>query len=333
MKKIFFFILVLCVTSASAQTRLATLSHSGVVSTFFGITALQQALTASQDGDVITLSSGSFQAANITKAVSIRGAGMSIGSDTSEFRDFTNIIGDLYINIPTTQTSHLIMEGLCMSNNVYWQSVKDAMFLKCSFKGFYYNNYNTLRNCTFVHCRISEGASFTLGAEAKFINSVINGLWDGPNCSLDFDNCILLGNCPQGNSTLKNCIIINSYISNNTVFAYNCVGYYNGQNANYIFEDASYLSRNNRAVTSLSSLFTSYNNNDGEYNEYEQFELTESAKTTYLGTDGKEVGLYGGSLPYDELTSSPRITKCNVASKSTADGKLSIEIEVKAAEY
>lgn len=61
-------------------------------------------------------------------------------------------------------------------------------------------------------------------------------------------------------------------------------------------------------------------------------ELTDEAKTTYLGMDGKEVGLYGGNLPYDENPSNPQITKCNVAAKSTADGKLSVDIEVKGAE-
>lgn len=64
----------------------------------------------------------------------------------------------------------------------------------------------------------------------------------------------------------------------------------------------------------------------------ETFQLTEAAKTQYLGMDGTEVGIYGGSLPFDPVPSNPQITKCNVAAKSTADGKLSVDIEVKAAE-
>lgn len=50
------------------------------------------------------------------------------------------------------------------------------------------------------------------------------------------------------------------------------------------------------------------------------------------GTDGTEVGIYGGSLPYDPTPTNPQITKFNVASKTTADGKLSVDIEVKSAE-
>jgi hypothetical protein len=61
------------------------------------------------------------------------------------------------------------------------------------------------------------------------------------------------------------------------------------------------------------------------------FELTDEAKAKFLGTDSTEVGWYGGVLPYTSIPSYPRITKMNVANKSTADGKLSVEIEVSAA--
>ena len=49
-------------------------------------------------------------------------------------------------------------------------------------------------------------------------------------------------------------------------------------------------------------------------------------------TDGGEIGIYGGSLPYSAVPTNPQITKFNVASKTTADGKLSVDIEVKSGE-
>ena len=70
----------------------------------------------------------------------------------------------------------------------------------------------------------------------------------------------------------------------------------------------------------------------GTYSDTQTFELTEEAKTKYLGTDGTEVGIYGGLLPYNSTPSYPQITKMNVANKTTADGKLSVEIEVSATE-
>lgn len=62
------------------------------------------------------------------------------------------------------------------------------------------------------------------------------------------------------------------------------------------------------------------------------YELTDEAKQEYVGNDGTEIGIYGGNLPWSTRILSPQITKCNVASKTTADGKLSVDIEVKAAE-
>ena len=62
------------------------------------------------------------------------------------------------------------------------------------------------------------------------------------------------------------------------------------------------------------------------------YELTDEAKSEYVGIDGMEIGIYGGNIPYDTRILSPQITKCKVAAKTTADGKLSVDIEVKAAE-
>lgn len=62
------------------------------------------------------------------------------------------------------------------------------------------------------------------------------------------------------------------------------------------------------------------------------YKLTEEAKAIMKGTDGTEVGIYGGSLPYDPTPTNPQISKFNVAAKTTADGKLSVDIEVKSAE-
>ena len=83
------------------------------------------------------------------------------------------------------------------------------------------------------------------------------------------------------------------------------------------------------STTELTDVFKSWT---GNYNDAQNFELTDEAKTKYLGDDGTEVGIHGGNLPFSPNPTNPRITKFNVASKSTADGKLSVDIEVKAAE-
>ena len=85
-------------------------------------------------------------------------------------------------------------------------------------------------------------------------------------------------------------------------------------------------------MTEYATLFKTYPGGSLEKLDSEDFQLTDAAKTQCLGTDGTEVGIYGGSLPFDPTPSNPQITKCNVAAKSTADGKLSVDIEVNAAE-
>jgi hypothetical protein len=104
--------------------------------------------------------------------------------------------------------------------------------------------------------------------------------------------------------------------------AYNCISLNCSQNTFQYIPNST--NKNN-----VTDVFVSY---VGNVDDSELFELTETAKANYKGTDGTEVGIHGGSFPFDATPSNPQITKCNVASKSTADGKLSVEIEVKVAE-
>ena len=73
-------------------------------------------------------------------------------------------------------------------------------------------------------------------------------------------------------------------------------------------------------------VFDSYR---GVYSDEETFELTETAKTTYLGTDNEQIGLYGGLQPYNSTPSYPLITKMEVGEKTNETGQLSVKIEVK----
>ncbi|MBQ5721185.1 MAG: hypothetical protein IIV67_02775, partial [Bacteroidaceae bacterium] len=108
-----------------------------------------------------------------------------------------------------------------------------------------------------------------------------------------------------------------------TCVAYNCISF-NG----YTFKN-SLNKTNQRIQGGYSAIFKSYN---GTYVEEEMYELTDSAKAVYKGADGREVGLYGGNLSFDMIPTNPRIVKCDVAGKTTSDGKLSVDIEVRSAQ-
>ncbi len=119
-----------------------------------------------------------------------------------------------------------------------------------------------------------------------------------------------------------NCILIGSNFEGDCLtggVAYNCVSVHCGTDC---FKN---ITNNTNKTSSLSELFKDFT---WYYNDDITFELTDEAKAKFLGTDGTQVGIYGGNFPYDPTTTNPHITKCNVAAKSTADGKLSVDIEV-----
>ena len=136
MKK-FFLSLVALIVSATAMfaqsSMLATLSHEGNISTFYGATALRDAHNAAAHGDIITLSSGTFVSVNITKAITLRGAGCEINTELQI--EPTVITGDFTIKIPNDVTQRLTIEGIYHNDFLYYQNnLKNATFIKNRFK-------------------------------------------------------------------------------------------------------------------------------------------------------------------------------------------------------
>ena len=62
--------------NALGQNQVAVLQHNDSIFAFYGVNAFQQANNAATDGDTITLSSGDFNSCDLTKAITLHGAGM-----------------------------------------------------------------------------------------------------------------------------------------------------------------------------------------------------------------------------------------------------------------
>lgn len=334
MKKLFFSLVaaIVAATATFAQSSmLATLSHEGEISTYYGATALRDAYNAAANGDVITLSSGSFNAVDIKKGLTIRGAGM--GTDTSMSTEPSVLVGSFTIDIADTVSSRLTIEGVYNNQNITMDRLKDAMFLKNRFWVLNYNSSSIITNLTIIHCRIVSTLYCPPNSSMSFLNSVIGG----PVCvsaktsNLDFTNCIIhkdnIGNIYY--SSFKNCILVGNTSRDNwmnsTNTAYNCLNV-DDLNSTIFRNILTYTN----AQDSYSKVFTSYRG--GYFVDIEKFELTDEAKEKYIGMDGTQVGIYGGNLPFSSTPTNPQITKCNVAAKSTADGKLSVDITVNGAE-
>ena len=333
MKRVFsMLVAIVAATMSFAQSSmLATLSHNGEITTYYGATALRDAYNASQHGDIITLSSGSFAAVNIEKALTIRGAGMQVDTITKTYP--TIIAGNFDINIPDSVEQRLTMEGLYNNSTVtVYGTLMNASFLKDRFFRITYINpsITRMKNLTFIHCMISTQVQIPSESSASFISSYVANPYGNSSSSsvFEFSNCFVLNFNNVYNSTFTNCILYGSnssfYLSSSNS-AFYCLG---KSSTNNMF-DFMTNTTNTNFTGEFNALFKTYT---GAYSDTETFELTDAAKAQYLGGDGKEVGMYGGSLPFDPVPTNPQITKCNVASKSTADGKLSVDIEVSVTE-
>ena len=328
MKKLLLtFVALVCATVSYAQQQLvATLTHGDEITMFYGTYAYRDAMNAAVDGDVINLSGGGFQATTINKAVSIRGAGVEANQPTF-------IVGSFNINIPAESTERLTMEGLRISNDITLQgTLKNAYFFKNYIKFVRGSSGANVKNVMFVNCKVLECYNNGYNgyvASYQFLNSYVANFSNttNSNATACFLNCVINRGWNAGeicHSTLLNCILVNNTSSTwnslpSSSSATNCLAISaKGGNA-FINVQASL---NNKDITDF-AVFT-----DLDYMK----DLTDEAKATYFGTDGTPVGMYGGPLPFSFTPTYPQITKMNVASKTTADGKLSVDIEVSSAQ-
>lgn len=351
MKKYFvtLFLSVFCfVVQVSAQSSvIATLFHDGDIKTFYGTDALRSAHAAAVHGDVITLSSGSFTATNITKAVTLRGAGMEY--DSISVTEPTIISGDFSIQIAsdsTLQNNNLVMEGIYHNAAgiiTVNGSLNNPQFVKCRLYMIKYGSsgtYGYMYYANFINCVIAYEVNFFSSGSATFVNCYVFDMEyysSNSTASAEFQNCVVKDSNFSNvrNAVFRNCFLYataGTSTSNklpSSSPAYNCVALSATSSTN-IFANQS--NTTNTQASSFSDVFKTWTGSSLANFKTERLELTDAAKTKYLGSDGTQIGIYGGSIPFDPRPSNPQITKLNVASKSTADGKLSVDIEVKAAE-
>ena len=328
--------LTMAIMGYSQNSLVATLSHNGEISAFYGASALQEAHDASQHGDIITLSSGTFVAADIKKALTIRGAGMYVDSVTHILP--TVITGNFYIEISDSIEQHLTMEGIYNNNTISVKgTLKEASFQKCRLKSFTYYNFTSTKmdKLTFVHCKITSNINIPKIGQTSFLNCYVaepSAASDYASSSMDFVNCIVENSYVDHiyNSSLTNCIIktYGNYLPSSSTALY-CLGINSSDSDNYNIFYYEPKIGSTMYTGELNELFKTYT---GTYDDDETFELTDAAKALYVGNDLKQVGMYGGIFPFSSIPTNPRIVKCNVASESTADGKLSVDIEVSSAE-
>ncbi len=319
----FLFSVAITLTSVYAQSsQMATLLHKGTITNYYSSTAFIDAMEEAEDGDVISLSSGAFEAADIEKNLTIRGAGITVpGINDNEIP--TVILGNLSIDIPESTPGNLSLEGIYFNGDVSIGQSDGLTVNKCQIQKLYANNRvkGQWNDFKFLHCVISEiDPTNTDKYSMNFVNSVITKQFNfrnDKNKVSQFTNCVITSGAGIGYAHLINSVLIMEQKS-----AYSATVEASCTLNNCIIAKSTKYMANQGGNKFLSQ-------SDGIFDNDTFYQLS-SAMDDIKGTDGKVVGIYGGNLPFTPATSRPRITKFNVGSKTTADGKLSVDIEIKA---
>lgn len=321
------------------STLVATLSRGDtLVSVHYGIEALKVAYDDAQDGDLITLSSGSFKAVDISKNITIRGAGMVV--DTLNNCLPTILKGSFEIQIKQGNVNSLHIEGIYHNENIYVSHTSaHASFLKCRLNKLTYKNISDkyanhyyFKDAQFVNCKI---LTFNISGSASFYNCYVSTITNSESQyaqELSFYNSVIYDDV----SDLKDCIFNNSIIISSYKFyasnyVANCIGIYTSKdvNAGNMFSSIPgvFLS-SSKFFRSIGEVFDTNTFDGGNYSDSDTYQLQDSIRTKYLSHDETEIGLYGGVYPYDPITYAPKIKKFKVARTSNANGQLEVEINV-----
>lgn len=322
------FVLLLSVAgmkNALAQNQVATLQHNDTITgVFYGQNAYSSAYDAAVNGDIITLSSGTFNAINIGKSITIRGAGCVL--DTA-----TNVLPTVIPGNFDLSTSNITFEGIWFTGSIssrYWTTENDISFIKCNINNIYNQmNYDWSRmNYQFVNCIINSYNSNKFHG-TSIINSIVHftvynhtDIYNPTsiyNSVIVFDSTLAINNIVAYNSIIATASGHN--VSNNTFF--NCIGIKTGETS--LFEGQ--LNTTNMVVNNYSDVFETF---DGTISYDNIYQLKNSIATSFLGHDGTEVGIYGGVMPYRTRPNYMIIRNTNVAGRTTEDNKLNVEIEL-----
>lgn len=339
------------------QTELqsATLQQGDKTTVFYGADAFVKAFNAVKDSaDVITLSAGSFRSTNINKACSIYGSGYeridSIGL-------YPTMLDDLSVVHGTEKDE----EG----NTISKQGDLDGLYIE----GIWINNLNlgmqsqstlTINNLTLKRCRFGNKLDFVPDTghqcnnyNTNIINCIIHIIELGNyNKNLSIYNSIINsfdGNYAHYNTTIliKNCLIF-YYSHIYATYKDNFLNISTRTSAiNDEFSASSYYENNVSSIDLFSGKFVTHNYNNwvskshlsifgveigNEYNPQYTYELKPGNETIYVGTDGTQVGIYGGLYPFTKIPSNPQIISKEIDTNTTVDGKLKVSIKVKAQE-
>lgn len=328
------------ISAINAENMVATLEHQGKTNVYYGLTALVEAYNSSANGDTIYLSSGQFTApTEIAKGICIFGAGHFPieGRQTTISQGFSVKNG----------ADNLQIEGVKINGDISFDgtsTINYVRIIRCTLVSVHYNSTKAASksHCSIEECFISNiiyfGSISNGGGDYFLLRNSVSGYNIqniAANAMID-GNVFLINDLSSAyGSPFVN--IENSIIQNNICLAekniiYNPFGNCINQFTNNLFVASTHAKINsatNYFGVAKDEIFISQTGNAINYLHDYHLKKPE----LYKGTDGKEVGIYGGiSFKEQGIPSNPYIQSRNISTSTDPEGNLQLNITVIAQE-
>lgn len=320
---------LLCANVLMAQEQLATLKHNGNISVYYGANAFVEAHNAASNGDTINLSDGNFNSVTVRKSLVVRGSGAN--ADTARQSDGTRFNSAFQI-YPSADSSYFEAEGIAFRSNLILGDSYSANRDKGRFKltKCIIQFLNTYHKELFVSNSIITGVEMNNRAEnsARFYNCILNSTPKNSYC----DNCIIRSTSHLESSNpfnFNNCVIIRN---NTTQTDFSFANAYNSIICGFTTSFGT-----NNTFMNVTDVFETWNGTFYVVTDYDfanwafnldTFKLKENVANTILGGDGTQVGIFGGTAPFDYTPYYNVIKRLNVSQRTNAEGMLGIEVEL-----
>ncbi len=307
----------------------------------------QAAIDAASDGDIIYLPPGSFNVAEveINKGVHIIGAGYNSRYAKA---GITILTGDLHImtadggSLSGVKITSNLRFGKDVNTGTDGYTVSRCHVLGGFYLGFGGNATNNgTKNITITECIFNGDWNYGAYSENVYIsNCFFYGRIFNHNNNVIYNNCIFVFRDALwallntvSNTQFKNCIILQK--DRLGVFDDQGNAWYN----NIFTTDLALgsLKNNDNDKNSFdlehSEIFNgTFTDEDYRWQEGNDYTLTDAAKAAVTGTDGKEVGIYGGDYPFKEggVPVNPQVLEKEISTSTNPKGHLQVKIKVKA---
>lgn len=356
MRNIFFSFVAagIALTASAQQTdkQMATLQSGDRTTVFYGVDALRQAYLAAPDTlGVITLSAGDFHALGvgypICKSVAIYGVGFE--RDEATGTNPTWVMGDITLEpANTVDEDGQTIYGGKHANGVHLEGlyVDGSIFLQ--------NNHNVpICNLTIAKCRALSVNIYAPSDDIVIRQSQIGKTTDNKSISssssyvvrnLLVSNCHLSGkisNFSESSTIVVDHSILratysSSYGGDSGPYTYTNSILYTTPYSGYIAYNCVFVGIGTQSQDANGNWWYGVQNaglwaaegEDGQYNEGDEFLLKYPNK--YVGNDGTQVGLHGGTYAWNRTPVLPRITECTIDTSDVPNGTLKVSIKAEA---